>query len=364
MKILHYYAQGLSHKSGVTEAIRSWASALAATHEVKIATAAGDMDSAYYPVPVEVLRHFGRSRRSFMPSPLAAALLVSKFDLVVMHEGWTFSHYIMALVCRLKRTPYVIVPHGVYAPEIVADLKLKGPRMSLERRLLISASAVHLFFESEEAEIDAVLGRKGRRSSPYVVVAPTGSAPWTRDARSAPMRGAHYLWYGRYEPYHKGLDILLKGIAEIPPGDRPNLKLFGYDYRGGKSAVETIVKTYGLEDVVSIGSVLSAEEIEQELEGCVAYVHPSRWECHSVALMEAIALRTPVIVSSTIHIASSLNAYTFASIVNNDPASWARALVAAQPEPVEREYQKFFNGMSWPVVVDLWETGIIDALRR
>jgi glycosyltransferase involved in cell wall biosynthesis len=42
------------------------------------------------------------------------------------------------------------------------------------------------------------------------------------------------------------------------------------------------------------------------LQQADGYIHPSRWDCHSLALLESLALGVPCLVSSVIHIAQTL----------------------------------------------------------
>ena len=69
---------------------------------------------------------------------------------------------------------------------------------------------------------------------------------------------------------------------------------------------QAIVARLGVEDWIAIEGVIAGEAKRVFLQQAEGYVHPSRWECHSTALLENLALGVPSLVSSSIHIAAPL----------------------------------------------------------
>ena len=49
--------------------------------------------------------------------------------------------------------------------------------------------------------------------------------------------GGYVLWLGRFDPEHKGLDLLLQALALLPSRERPTLRIHGPDWRGRKQKV-------------------------------------------------------------------------------------------------------------------------------
>ncbi len=88
-----------------------------------------------------------------------------------------------------------------------------GMRRRLERSTLRSLDAVHLFFPSEAAEVAEIAEAElpaGFFSNPSPSIA--DSDRWVGD-------GDYFVWIGRFVIGHKGLDLLLRGWAELPaPG--------------------------------------------------------------------------------------------------------------------------------------------------
>jgi glycosyltransferase involved in cell wall biosynthesis len=301
-RVFHYYARYLAHPSGVTDSINHWAQAsIDAGDEVRIlaAPAAGSGSNEFSLTSVtRVIKHWGRGRGTWVPVGLFS--LIRKNDLLVLHEGWVISNAFATLVALLLRAKVIVVPHGVYESAIVENQRdLFGARSLLERWVIRQAAAVHVFYRGER---DVVASFEPKVTS--YIVAPNGADEPGSGAR---WRGGgnYFLWMGRFDVFHKGLDNLLAYWAQLP-SPRPELRLVGPDFLGGRAAVASLVLELGLEDVVSISGRVSGQEKEDLLAECRAYIHPSRWESCSIMLLEALAAGVPSLISSTIHAAGEL----------------------------------------------------------
>jgi glycosyltransferase involved in cell wall biosynthesis len=119
--------------------------------------------------------------------------------------------------------------------------------------------------------------------------------------------GGEYLgWIGRIDPVHKGLDLLIGAIAQLPPADRPTVRIRGYDYNGGVAALQRIIAKRSVAKWVRLEGAAAGIEKTRFLQRADGYIHPSRWECHSIALLENLALGAPCLVSDAVHIADTL----------------------------------------------------------
>jgi glycosyltransferase involved in cell wall biosynthesis len=77
-----------------------------------------------------------------------------------------------------------------------------------------------------------------------------------------------------------------------------------------------------------VGGPISGSEKRHFLLESDGYILPSRWESHSVALLEALALGVPSLVSGTLHIAPKLRRYDAAVLTMPDAPSLAAGLLA------------------------------------
>lgn len=324
-RIVHYYPAAMGN-SGVTYALWSWARAQASAGTEVCVLHAPDTkcmtDAAFVPkdhgpgLSARCIPHRGRNR---LTRPVALERYLGRHDLLVLHEGWVISNLVAAAAARRVRVPYVVMPHGVY--ERAWTSYLKPPRClrnRLERRLLERAAAVHVFFESEVPEVTAVAP-----VADFITV-PTGFDVPTEQW----LGGGGYLgWIGRMDPTHKGLDLLVGALARLAPGERPHLRLHGYDYKGGMSRLRRLVDALRLDRWVRLEGPIAGADKTRFMQQADGYIHPSRWECHSIALLENLALGVPCLVSNTIHIAPTLSRSNAAVLAQPSEADLAEALV-------------------------------------
>jgi glycosyltransferase involved in cell wall biosynthesis len=330
-RIVHYYPGAMGH-SGVTFALWSWARAQAASGaEVRVLSAPGAPAGCDVPfvandlhdrLTTTVVPHRGGHRLTLRPVGLERFLGTN--DLLVLHEGWVPSNIVAAAAARRLRVPYVVMPHGVYDRSWTSYLK--GPRALrnlAERHLLERAAAVHVFFDSEIEDVRA-LAPKAR-----FITVPTGfDVPAERWSGG----GGYVGWLGRIDPVHKGLDLLVGAIDRLPPGERPSLRIRGYDYKGGLARLQGLIRERGLSRWVTVEGAVAGADKRQFMQRADGYIHPSRWECQSIALLEHLALGVPCAVSDTIHIAPTLARATAAVIARPDEEGLAAALVRLPAE--------------------------------
>jgi glycosyltransferase involved in cell wall biosynthesis len=305
-RIVHYYPDALGD-SGVTFALWSWARAQAASGaEVAVLhapmTAGPRRNVAFVSkecgagLTKQSVPHSGSRRLTLRPVGLERFL--GREDLLVLHEGWVPSNLIAAAAAARAGVPYIVMPHGVYDHAWTAYLK--GPRWvrdHFERRLLERAAGVHVFFDTEAPDIRALA------PAARFLTVPTGfELPDDRWAGG----GGYLAWIGRIDPTHKGLDMLVRALARLTPRERPALRIRGYDYKGGVARLQQLIAECRLANWVRIEQAVGGADKMRFLQQADGYVHPSRWESHSIALLENLALGVPCLVSRTIHIASTL----------------------------------------------------------
>jgi glycosyltransferase involved in cell wall biosynthesis len=359
-RIVHYFP-GAMGNSGVTYALWSWARAQAvAGAEVHVLHAPQGEPTSDVPfvskdchpgLTTECIPHKGTQRMTLRPVGLDRYL--GRDDLLVLHTGWVPSNLLAAAAARRARVPYIVMPHGVY--ERAWTTYLRGPRRVrtfFERDLLERAAAVHVFFESEIADIAALAPRASFITVPTGFDLPTER--WTGG-------GGYLAWMGRIDPVHKGLDTLVRALAELAPAERPVLRIRGYDYKGGIARLKQLIAEQGLEKWVRLGDAVAGSEKRAFMQEADGYVHPSRWECHSIALLENLALGVPCVVSRTIHIAPALertNAALLAQPRESDLAD-ALALLPSQHRGVAARGRALIaDAFNWATLVPRFQGAV------
>ena len=352
-RIVHYYPDAMGN-SGVTVALWSWARAQAARGaEVCVlhapssqpTTTASFVSKEGGPGLVdECVPHCGRHRLARWPVGLDRYL--GRNDLLVLHEGWVPSNFVAAAAARRARVPYVVMPHGVYEPAWTAYLKPPvSLRRQFERHLLERAAAVHVFFDSEIAGVTSIAPRATFMTIPTGFDLP--EERWTGG-------GGYLAWIGRIDPINKGLDVLVRAIERLEPDERPVVRIHGYDYKGGTARLRQIIDDLAVAEWVRLDGAIAGAEKTRFLQQGDGYLLPSRWECHSLALLENLALGVPCLVSNVIHIAKTLErtrAAVLAPPSDMELACALRRLTAAGRDIAERGRALVGDAFNWTTLL-------------
>ncbi|CAN5577291.1 glycosyltransferase [soil metagenome] len=350
MRILRYYPRAIVGDGGMTSAVRSWSEAMARSG-AQVSIAFDGWGDPYEENGVEwyPVRHSGRRG---LKVPLRFKEIVRSSDVLVLHSAWTLRNLRAAAVARSTKVPYILEPRGAYDPHIVRRKRMLKWMwwLAWEEKLVTEARAVHVFFEPEQAHLHA-LGYRG----PFVIVsngrkAPEGSL-W--DGGS----GNYLLWLGRFDPEHKGLDLLLEAMKRIPPDERPVLRLHGPDWRKRKRNVRGLVDALALNGCVTVGDAVYGHHKRTLLIQAKGFVYPSRWDACPNAVLESVALGIPTL-TGPYPLGRFLEERDAAFVADADPGSLTDGIKrltssdAAEVAPVGGEVVR--KELSWDHVARSW----------
>jgi glycosyltransferase involved in cell wall biosynthesis len=289
LRFVQYHVRAASGDGGITNSVRRLSEGLAGAGAETVIVCADDAPPpSLRGVEWRQVPHRGIGR-TLVPTGLEEAFAGA--DVVVLNSAWTVHNLVAGRAARRAGVPYVLAPRGAYDPRILRRRRWAKRAWLLagERDLIRRCRAIHAFFESERADLAAV-GHDGP-----VIVAPNGVA--APDGLRADGSGGYLLYLGRFDPEHKGLDLLIRAVAAIPAGSLPPLRLHGPDWRGGKARVEALIAELGIGDRVTVGEPAHDEAKWRLIAGATGFVYPSRWEGFGNSTAEACALGVPTLVT-------------------------------------------------------------------
>jgi glycosyltransferase involved in cell wall biosynthesis len=227
-----------------------------------------------------------------------AALAGRDVQIAHLHSVFTPPN---ALLARRLRVPYVLSPHGGYAP---ASLRRSGARKALYGRLverrLVGRAALRVALTEVEARDLVAFGAGGP-----IVVIPNGVTPPARAGDPAALRqelglDPHHrllLFVGRLDVIHKGLDILVRGVSAAPGW---HLALVGSDFRGGAEQLRRLSRMLGAETRLILAEPRHGRALQEAFAAADCFALMSRWEGLPVSLLEALSSGLPAIVSPAV----------------------------------------------------------------
>lgn len=227
-------------------------------------------------------------------------------DVVHIHTLWEEVQHRAAVAARRLGKPYVIRPCGMLDPWSLGQSRLikKIYMLWRLRRDLNAAAALH-FTTDTERDLTAPL----RLKAP-AIVEPNGLNLQEFEALPQPgsFRQRHprigdrplVVFLSRLH-HKKGLDLLVPAFAACGVKDAV-LALVGPAAEGYQPEVEAMTRRHGVEDRVIFTGMLNGADRVAALADADLYCLPSYQENFGIAVVEALAAGTPVLISDQVNI--------------------------------------------------------------
>ncbi|OLE58242.1 MAG: transferase, partial [Bacteroidetes bacterium 13_1_20CM_4_60_6] len=233
------------------------------------------------------------------------------YNRVIINGIWQYPSFAAWRRYAGSTVPYFVFPHGMLDPWFKETFPLKHLKKWLywpwaDYRVLRDAAAV--IFTSEEERLLARksfwLYRARERVSPLGVESPASVSLQAREdflARFAQLRNKRILLFlGRLHP-KKGCDVLVEAFAQA--GDQSTaLVLAGPDQVGWQARLHRRVNDLKISDRVVFAGMLQGEMKQAALAVADAFILPSHQENFGMAVVEALAVGLPALISNRINI--------------------------------------------------------------
>ena len=233
------------------------------------------------------------------------------YDRVVVNGLWQYLSVAAWRRYAGSSIPYFVFPHGMLDPWFKETFPLKHLKKWLywpwaDYRVLRDAAAV--IFTSEE---ERLLARRSfwlycvnERVSPLGVESPAPPSTESKEnffVRFPQLRNKRILLFlGRLHP-KKGCDILIDAFAQIID-ESVSLVLAGPDQVGWQDELQRRADSLNLGSRVVFAGMLQGEMKQAAFATADAFVLPSHQENFGMAVVEALSVGLPVLISNRINI--------------------------------------------------------------
>ena len=228
---------------------------------------------------------------------------IRRFDLIHVHEIWHHAGYAAFQAAKKHSIPYVLTVHGELNEWNLRHKVLKKQiyMIAVQDHILRNADALHAITSAEKDRI-AKLGY----DTP-VTVAPNGIDFTLYDSPPDPSEFLNrypllkdkriILFLGRLNP-KKGLDILAHSFSTVKSRLPDSILLIaGPDEEGTQREIESILRSEGTLDSVVFTGMLTGTEKLAAMSCADIFVLPSYSEGFSIAILEAMVARLPVVIT-------------------------------------------------------------------
>ncbi|MGQ0696840.1 MAG: glycosyltransferase [Panacagrimonas sp.] len=236
-----------------------------------------------------------------------------EFDAVVVHALWQFHGPAVRRGLRAARVPYFVYPHGMVDPFERYTHPFKHIKKSVYWRLFqhpVLHDAAAVLFTCEEERRTARNSFKPYRVRDEVVsygtTLPTGICLDNADSFLAAfpeLKGKRQiLFLGRVHP-KKGCDLLIEAFAQVAARDPAlHLVMAGPDQIGWQAALMKLAEERGVGERITWTGMLQGELKWGAFLAAEVFILPTHLENFGIAIAEAMAVGTPVLISDKVNI--------------------------------------------------------------
>lgn len=286
------------------------------------------------------------STLSDLPSPF------NHPDLVVFHEAYRIQYLKISSYLRKKNIPYVIIPHGELSKGAQKKkyFKKKIANILLFNRFINNSIAIQCLSTLELESTN--FGKKKFIGTNGIDIPASTNNKFSEN-------GIRFVYIGRLDIYHKGLDLMLEGFAnvkELLVDNNCSLTIYGPDILDRLKKLKELVKSKDLEDFVYLNKEIFDDEKQNVLLNGDVFIQTSRFEGMPMGILEALSYGLPCFVTQGTNLGEIINEYNAGWVAETNSNSISEKLKICIMDK-ERYYIKSQN--SNKIIKEFFEWSVI-----
>lgn len=247
-------------------------------------------------------------------------------DIVIFHSTYLPLQAALAREYVQRGTPYVITPHGSmtrHGQRVKPVKKLVG-NLLFFRRMVDRAAMIHCLTDGEEKDVRAW-------GCPTIVAGNGMTLPPEQEcAQPGQGRGLKLVFVGRLHIYQKGLDLFVDACRltqNVMRNAGVQVEIYGPDLKGSQQHLKEKIAIHQLEDLVTVHGPVYDNAKLSVLKNADVFFHTSRFEGHSIAVLEALAYGLPCLLTEGTNMAGVVDAAGAGWAAQNTPEDIAARLL-------------------------------------
>lgn len=285
---------------------------------------------------------------------------LSKPDLVVIHQIYTFSTLLGYIYAKKYEIPYVVKPHGSLTKYHESDSRFIKTlaKWLLISKILREADAIIVTCDSERADLNPPLQDKAYLLGYGAVMSQPVNESARRLARGT--RNPHIVFSGRFDK-KKNLPLVIKAMPTLLER-YPDLTL---DIAGSGTPSEirmlqSLIQSLKLEVNIKFHGWIDATKMLELFSGARLLVLPSENENFAIVAAEALSAGVPCVLSKYVGVAEIVAKHNAGEIIQElTPTSVAdgilKVLQGDETKYREAAFEAVQNSLDWSKIALRWK---------
>lgn len=255
-----------------------------------------------------------------MPAPL------NQPDLIIFHSTYILQHIPLVYEALQRKIPYIITPHGgmTRQSQQQKQLKKKVGNFCFFNWMVRHAAALHCLNEQEAIDV------KNHWHHPvFVVNNGVNIPPKELLANPGSKSNLKFLFLGRLDINHKGLDLLLAAcgiIQEILRKSQVQISFYGSTINDSRIKLQELINKYQIQDLISLHEPVLGKAKQDVFQSTDLFLHTSRFEGQPIAVLEALSYGIPCLLTPGTNMADEVEAVGAGWKVNANPEAIAQGI--------------------------------------
>ncbi len=364
MKVLHVVPSVSPIRGGSTVAVLETVRSLIECGVAAEIVTTNDSGATLLDVPLGQKIDFEGVPVTFFPRFSPRSHAVSEFAISLAHSRWLWQHIreydlveinsLFSYVCtasgwiaRQRRVPYVISPHGHFAPWVIQQKRTKKQIYNrlFEQGNLDNAAAIHCTTTAEANNVKQFGIQAPTFTIPLGVTIPSPVANARQqlcDLYGISTDVPIVLFLSRFHP-KKRPDFLLEVLHQLKDQLPFHLILAGDGEADYVQYVKAQVEQWQLCDRTTLPGFLQGDDKALALYGADLFALPSYGENFGIAVAEAMGAGLPVVITPEVEIADDVQAANAGLVVKGELRAWQIAL-ATLLQSTDQRHQLGENG--------------------
>jgi glycosyltransferase involved in cell wall biosynthesis len=287
---------------------------------------------------------------------------ISEYDLVHIHAIFSYPSTVAMTIARMQNVTYIVRPLGQlcnWSLQQSPQKKYIYLRL-IERSNLENACALHVTSCQEQSELNELKINCSNFVIPHglqVSSLLTNASQRLREHFQLPLDERVVLFLSRLHP-KKGLEYLIQSLASLSD-QRFTLIIAGHGDKLYEKHIHQFLEEHNLQDKTILTGFVEGELKQLLLQGADLFALTSHSENFGIAVLEALAAGTPVLITPSVALATEVEQYGLGYVVSQEITAIANALIKhwqlpdQQKEILRQKAYKFvLDNYAWDTIAN------------